>query len=441
MSNPSEQPASSAVSAAPLPSRVDVLIVGAGLAGLACARSLSGSGLQVSLIEASDEVGGRVRTDVVSGFRLDRGFQLLNPAYPEVRRVVDLAQLRLQAFPAAVTVATGGHRRTLADPRRAANLLPASARALLGGRLGSPRELAAFAGWALASARRPAAELIGEPDEPWGRRLDRLGVAGPLRHRVVEPFLAGVLGEREGTSSHRFVRLLVRSFVRSAPTVPWRGMQALPGQLAARLGPEVTLHLGVRAESVTAGRVVTRQGEVSARVVVVATDPGTACDLLGLAPVPMRALTTFWHVSAELPTRSATLHVDGDGQGPVVNSVVLSNTARSYSPDERSLIASTVLGDAGDAQTERAVLQQLARMYGTATTWWERVGSYALPQALTAMLPPREVRLPVTLTDGLVVAGDHRDTASIQGALVSGRRAGEAVREQLRVAAADPATA
>jgi hypothetical protein len=200
-------------------------------------------------------------------------------------------------------------------------------------------------------------------------------------------------------------------------------MQAMPNQLAAGL---TNLHLGVAAESVKPGRVRTAAGEITAGCVVVATDPLTATRLLGLPTVKMRGLTTFWHVSPDSPTRSGALHIDGEHRGPMVNSIVISNRARSYSPDERSLIATTVLGDAQDQATERAVLAQLEKVYGQSTRWWELMRRHAIPNALAAMPAPLQPGLPVTLADGLVLAGDHRDSASIQGALVSGRRAADA---------------
>jgi hypothetical protein len=187
----------------------------------------------------------------------------------------------------------------------------------------------------------------------------------------------------------------------------------------------------VRVQRTAAGRVGTLDGEVRARAVVVATDPSTAGELVDI-PVPAsRGLTTFWHVAEQRPTGAAELHVDGDNRGPVVNSVVLSASAPGYSPDARSLIATTVLGDAGDASTEAGVRAQLGYMYGTDTGRWELLRTHALPRALTAMPPPLDVRRPVALGDGLFVAGDHRDSASSQGALVSGRRAADAVLEFL----------
>lgn len=409
-------------------SHADVVVVGAGLAGLACARRLANRGVDVMVLEAAEAVGGRVRTDTVNGFLCDRGFQLINPAYPEVQRVLDVPALRLQAFPAAIVVATGAGRRTLADPRRAPTLLPRVAAALLRGGVGSLKEQAAFGRWALRATRRRPEKLLAEADLGWGQALTDQGIDGPLRERVIEPFLAGVLGERDGSSSHRFTQLLVRSFLRGNPSVPWRGMQAVPDQLAAGL-PAV--HLGVTVESVRPGIVRTADGEITAGCVVVATDPTTATRMLDLPPVQMRPLTTFWHVSPEAPTRSGAIHVDGDDRGPVVNTLVISNRARSYSPDERSLIATTVLGDAGDQTTERAVLAQLELIYGQSTRWWELMRRNVIPQALTAMPVPLEARQPVALADGLVVAGDHRDTASSQGALVSGRRAADAVLADL----------
>jgi hypothetical protein len=403
-------------------------VVGAGLAGLACARRLAQRGVDVVVLEAADAVGGRVRTDTVNGFLCDRGFQLLNPAYPEVRRVLDVTALRLQALPAAIVVATGTGRRTLADPRRAPGMLPRVAGSWLRGGIGSVREQAAFGRWALRTSRRRPEKFLSEPDIGWGQALSEQGIDGDLRERVIEPFLAGVLGERDGSSSHRFTQLLVRSFMRGRPSVPWRGMQAIPDQLSTGL---TALHLGVKVESVQPGIVRTAAGQITARCVVVATDPATATRMLDLPPVQMRPLTTFWHVSPEPPTRSGALHVDGDHRGPVVNSIVISNRARSYSPDDRSLIATTVLGDVGDQATERAVLAQLEQIYGQSTRWWELMRRHVIPQALTAMPVPLEPQQPVALTEGLVVAGDHRDTASSQGALVSGRRAADAVLADL----------
>ncbi|MGZ4602282.1 MAG: FAD-dependent oxidoreductase, partial [Kineosporiaceae bacterium] len=262
--------------------------------------------------------------------------------------------------------------------------------------------------------------------EPWGEALDRMGITGELRQEVLEPFLAGALGERDGSTSRRYVDLIVRSSVLGRPSVPWEGLQAVPDQLASRL-PDGTVRTGVRVSGVAPGRVTIPDADVPARAIVVATDPTTAGDLLGLAVPATRGLTTFWHVAEEPPTAAAELHVDGDRRGPVVNSVVLSASAPGYSPDDRALVATTLLGATGDRGTEAAVRAQLRYVYGADTSRWQLLRTDALPRALTAMPPPLDVRRPVALGEGLFVAGDHRDSASSQGAMVSGRRAADAV--------------
>jgi phytoene dehydrogenase-like protein len=401
--------------------RSDVVVVGAGLAGLAAAVSLTTAGVQVALIEAAESVGGRASTDQVDGLLLDRGFQLLNPAYPAARRLLDLAALDLRPFDPGVVVATGGRRRVLADPWRSPGHALPSLMAP-----GSLREKAAFARWALRVSCGDVQALKLADDEPLAAALDRWGLDGRLRSAVIEPFLAGVLAEGEQVTSRRFVDLLVRSFVRGRPALPARGIQAMPQQLASRL-PDGVLRLGVRARSVAPGTVRTDSGSLTAPVVVVATDPGTAVDLLGLPPVRMRGLTTYYHLAQEPPTPRRMLHLDGDRRGPVVNTAVVSNVAPSYAGGRGWLIASTVLGaDPGSSQ-ERAVRGQLRLIYGADPRTWDLVGRYPVAQALPAMAPPLDLRQPVDLGDGVFVAGDHRDTASVQGALASGLRTGRAV--------------
>ena len=408
-----------------------MVVVGAGLAGLACALRLTAAGVATTVLEAGDAVGGRVRTDVVDGYLVDRGFQLLNPAYPALAVVADLDALRLRPFQAGVAVARGARRYRVADPRR----VPSAALESLLAPVGSLREKAAFLRWAATSAYGDARRVRDGADEPLASALDAAGVSGLLRRSVVEPFLAGVLGEDDGSTSASFARLVVRSFVRGTPAVPAEGVGALPVQLASALPPgAVRLGAPVLAVRPTAGdgvRLRTAEGEVAADAVVVATDPTAAAALLpGLPVPPMRALTTFWHAAdapPAPPSRARLLHVDADRRGPVINSAVLSAVAPSYAPPGKHLVATTVLGDRADAATEAEVLRQLWHVYGTESTAWRLVAVRALPQALPAVLPPLRARRPVALGDGLFVAGDHRDTASQQGALVSGRRAADAV--------------
>jgi hypothetical protein len=140
----------------------------------------------------------------------------------------------------------------------------------------------------------------------------------------------------------------------------------------------------------------------------------------------MRSLTTFYHRAEHSPASRALLHVDGDRQGPVVNTAVLSDVAPAYCTDG-ALVSSTILGATADHEIRSAVTRQLGHIYGVDASPWDLVATYAIPNALPAMLPTLELRRPVALGNGLFVAGDHRDTASIQGAIVSGRRAAAAV--------------
>ena len=426
----------------------DVVVVGAGLAGLRCARRLGEAGLDVVVLERSDRVGGRVRTDEVDGHLVDHGFQLLNPAYPAVRRWVDVSALQLSAFPAGVRAATDHGTVDLADPRREPALLAAGGAAALR-RL---RELPGLLRWARPvlrpSHRGLADRLAVRPGDPPAASLrdslDRAGARGDLR-RVLESFLAGVLLEADGASDARVARLLVRSFLDGSPSLPARGMQALPAQLAEGL----EVRLGRTVLRAGPDGVRTPDGPLRARAVVVATDEPAAAGLLGKTSGPQRGVVTHWWTTPadRLPTALARqggrLHVDARTRpaGPVANTAVVSHAAPSYAPRGRALVQASVVLDPRRTQPEEAeVRAHAAALLGTDASAWEELARHEVRSALPAATPPHHLRRPTRLEPGLHVCGDHRDSPSLQGALVSGDRAAAGVLRDLGLAPAASAS-
>ncbi|QDE35124.1 FAD-dependent oxidoreductase [Microbacterium foliorum] len=408
----------------------DVIVIGAGLAGLRCAGLLAARGLDVVVLESADAVGGRQRTDIVDGFRLDRGFQVLNPAYPALRRSVDLDTLALGSFPVGVRVRTRDGMAELRHPLRH----PLSIGTSLRSGLVNGRDAVALARWATPALVRSLSRLARN-DVTLRDGWDAVGLRGPLRTAVLEPFLAGVLAERRGETSNAFARLLVRYFALGRPGLPAQGIAAVPEQLATHArAASADIRLGAGAERISARgdgiRVELTDGDsVSAGRVVVAVGPG---DVAGLTALPVPAtngLQTWWFAAAEPPTKSALLTVDGrSDRGPVVNTVVMTHTVPSYAPAGRHLIAATcLLPRGGDPAAENDVRRHLSEIWGADISAWELIRRDDIEHALPAQPAPLGAPRYPRYAERLYIAGDHRDTASIQGALASGERAARAV--------------
>ena len=400
---------------------VDVAIIGAGLAGLAAARQLSIHGVEVAVLEASDGPGGRVRSDYVDGFTLDRGFQLYNPAYPEAARVLDHAQLDLHKLSGSIGIVGEGTLHSLTDPRR--NLLKAlSGLSPSTGHLTGKAKLARYA-W--QQYRRSVAEIESQPDVDALTALRAAGVDQRTIDQVLLPFFSGVFLEPDLSTSRRFLDLVLRTFVKGTPSLPRAGMQAIADQLHAAL-PEQSVKFHSMVRSLSGTTVCTDDGATHARAVIVAADAPSAAHLLPGVPIPAGHHVTTWYHATDrvLHDGRPTLVIDPTRSGPLVNSVPLSNAVASYAPPNFTLISSSALTSHG---TEHQVRHQLARMHRAPTNSWSLIGSYSIDYALPAMSVPLQVRKPTRLSDSIYIAGDYRATASIQGAMVSGRRAADAI--------------
>jgi Flavin containing amine oxidoreductase len=389
-----------------------VIVVGAGVAGLRCAQVLEAHGVDVEIFERADRVGGRVATDVIDGFRIDRGFQLLNPSYPQARRALDLKALDLHSFAPGMVVSDGETRFSVADPLRRPRALVSGLTAPLGS-LPSRVRLGRLLFELKTSMRR--VQSVGE--EPSGNWFKECGISQEAIDAVLRPFLAGVLLEERLETSAWITALLLRSFVRGVPGVPAEGMGAIPLQMASSL-TKSTVHLSTPVASGGAHGIVLDDGtRCEGDAVVDATPWG-----VGSSPTRHdRSTTTWWYVTDAPLASKDTLVVDRAG-GVLTNSVEMTAAAPSYAPEGKVLVAASAIGLHPSVERERAARERLAALHRTSTKDWELVSMSLVEHALPNCSAPFAKDQPIEI-DGIVRAGDHVATPSIQGAMASGERA------------------
>lgn len=414
----------------------DVVVIGAGVAGLAAAHHLINAGLTVTVLEATDRTGGRMATATVDGFRLDHGPHLLNTSYPELRRTPVLAGLPLAPLAPGALVRAAGRGYRVGDPRGARAAF-SSARAPIGSTLDKAR-----LGTILNRlAATPPARLAARPESTTAQALNTRGFAPRTVDGFLRPLLAALLCDPELGTSSRVADLVLRGFARGRTCLPVAGAASLPERLAAALPPG-TVRFGARAAEVAVNAVRTEDGaELPCRAVVVATDARAAGALLpGLRVPAFHEVTVVHHAAPAQPLREPVLVLDADRLGPVSHTFPASQIDPARAPAGRALITSVVLGPPPD-DDDKAVRAHLAELYETSTDGWERLAVHTNPDAVPAMPAPHDLRRPVRLLAGLYVCGDHRGTSTVQGALLSGRRAAHSALRDLGTRQRGPAGA
>jgi len=407
-----------------------VVIVGAGLAGLRCARVLADAGVRSVVYEASDGVGGRARTDTFEGFKLDRGFQVLLTDYPEARRALDFERLELGKFEPGAKVRMGEGFRAFADPIRR----PRSAFSSLLSPVGTAADKLRVARMRREIMSATPEEILSRPDVPAIVSLEARGFSSGMIERFFRPFFGGVFIDGDLGTSSRLLEIFFRCFSSGSAALPAGGMGSMAAQLAEGLDPDVVRLNQPVVEVKADGVRLDDDTWVEAGSVVVATEESAAAKLLGTDPPEKSLVTTCLYFDApESEINGGWLVLSQPGEGPINEVAVPSSVATGYAPAGRSLVSVSAIG----AQAERpdlleAATEQLSGWFGHPTVArWRYLDTKKVEGALPVFEPGRFERggQPPKLDSGMFVCGDYRESPSIQGALVSGRKAAEAVLE------------
>jgi phytoene dehydrogenase-like protein len=378
----------------------DVLIVGAGLAGLNAAIHLQAAGVDVTIIESSDRAGGRVASDVIDGFICDRGFQLINAQYPALQELNIVSELDFIAAPRVIEVCLQDGHHPIGDPRQVPWTVLDKATGTI------PEKLSLLR---IIMGQVKAGQSIGQA----------LRITGSCYERVLRPFLQGVFLTDPDNVDAIYGQSIIKSFVSGKPGVPRHGVGELPRALVKRISG---ITYNTRVDRIDRTSVYTNNGTFTANKILIATDATTATQLLGLTEVPrMAGCITWYHAVTNNPSGNGRLVVDGLKRGPIINTVVMSDISTNYAPVGQHLVSTTTDLNV----TESDVRRHLAVVWGTSTHDWQFIAKYEIPSALPIHNVGRALSQSMKINEHHFVAGDHRTVPSQQGALFSGRVAAQ----------------
>jgi protoporphyrinogen oxidase len=405
---------------------MNIYIIGAGVSGLVAAYELERAGLRPTILEASNAVGGRIKTDEVDGYLLDRGFQVLLTSYPEAMRYLDYPALDLKYFEPGAILYKPGNSIPIYDPLRQ----PAKLLNMAFSPIGSWKDK--FLMYKLTSMlKRSTPEMLfAEPSMSTISFLKGFGFSDKIINLFFKPFFKGIFLENDLHTSSRMFKFVMKMFAEGNAAVPRMGMQAIPFQLKSKL-IQTQFRFDTLVESVQGNTIKLESGEtIHADKIIVATKPDTVIPQLQGQVIKSKRVINMYFTLAHSFIASPTLGLVPDEQFLVNNLVFMTDLSKDYARTGRALLSVSITKDVvADEQLVKLVTVELEALTGIQASFFELLKIYDIPEALPDLedvsytVNPSQTKL----MDHVYLAGDYLLNGSINGAMTAGRKAAEAV--------------
>ncbi|GLT96666.1 hypothetical protein SLE2022_142720 [Rubroshorea leprosula] len=417
-----------------------VIIIGGGLAGLSAATRLHSENISFILLEASDAVGGRVRTDNVDGFLLDRGFQIFITAYPEAQKLLNYDELNLHKFYSGARIFYDGQFHTVADPLRHFSDSILS----LTNPIGSVLDKLLIALTRIRVLGKSNDEILGASEVPTIELLSNIGFSDSIINKFFRPFFGGIFFDKELETTSRLFDFIFKCLALGDNTLPAKGIGEIPKQLAAKL-PSGSIFLNSKVVSVDFDdsdlpTVRLENGEILGGElgVIMAVEEPVIEEILAGRRLPNQRKparsTVCLYFSADrdkIPVSDPVLFLNGSGKGIVNNMFFATNVAQSYGPMDKALVSVSLIGlfkDASDDGLLEEVIGELSGWFGASMVGeWRHLRTYRIEFAQPNQCPPTDLAKNPQLGPGLYLCGDYMTSATFDGAMLSGRKAAEAL--------------
>jgi protoporphyrinogen oxidase len=410
-----------------------VIIIGGGLSGLTAARQLHKKGIDFLLLEATDRIGGRIKTDVIDGFRLDHGFQVLLTGYPEVRKWLDYSKLDLKAFsPGALLLYPDGQQDQLGDPLRdVSSLFPT-----LLSKSGNLKDKFSILRLRNRLKKLSIEDIFQQEEISTKAALQEVyGFSPQMINRFFEPFFAGIFLEKDLNTSRRMFDFVFKMFSEADTAVPNLGMEEIPKLLASPL-PKASIRTQSRVAKIDGQIVELTDGtKFSAPQIIVATEATGIIGELASVKQTYQSTTHLHFVAEEPPIKKRLIALNTDPKRLVNNVCVINKVAPGYAQNNKFLLSLSIIGntDLSEMELEKAVRKELQKWFGNVTQAWEhlhtRLVSYALPNQSSVSDSMSEKKY--QLREGLYACGDFQLNGSINAAMKAGSKVGEWVSQKV----------